>query len=159
LNKCKDDVPMADDLDFGIVLALAYQRFVDELHAELAAHGITDLRSSYGYVLRTLAEAPMNQRSLAHRLGVTDQAIAKLVAEMARRKLIARSPDPDDARARLLVVGSRGQDVLRIARAFHARFERRLARAHGDDVATTRRVLEEVIGRAGDAGPPRLRLV
>ncbi|HEU0029918.1 MAG TPA: MarR family transcriptional regulator [Kofleriaceae bacterium] len=149
---------MQEALDFGIVLALAYQTFVDELHAELAAHGITDLRPSYGYVLRTLAEAPLNQRALAHRLGVTDQAIAKLVAEMARRKLVARAPDPDDARARLLVVGPRGKDVLRIAHAFHGKFERRLERALGDDVATTRRVLEHVIGTGAPAAT-RLRLV
>src|SRR5688572_32540465 len=34
-------------------IALAYQQFVDELHAELARHGIRDIRPTYGYVLRS----------------------------------------------------------------------------------------------------------
>jgi DNA-binding MarR family transcriptional regulator len=146
--------------DFGIVLALAYQQFVEELHAELARHGIRDIRPSYGYVLRTIAQGPLNQRELAARLGVTEQAIGKVVTEMVRRKFLRRAVDPDDARARKLALGTRGEEMLRHARKFHARFEAQLTDELGDAVAATRRVLAHVIGRAeGDAQPVRLRLV
>jgi DNA-binding MarR family transcriptional regulator len=100
--------------DFGIALALAYQQFVDELHAELAKHGLRDIRPSYGYVLRTVEQAPLNQRELAEHLGVTEQAIGKLVNEMVRRKFLRRIVNPNDARARTLVLGVRGEDVLRL---------------------------------------------
>jgi DNA-binding MarR family transcriptional regulator len=146
--------------DFGIVLALAYQQFVDQLHAELARHGIRDIRPSYGYVLRTVEQQPLNQRELAKSLGDTEQAIFKLVTEMVRRKFLRRTVDPGDARARKLVLGSRGEQVLRHARRFHAVFEAQLVEELGGAVAATRSVLAHIIARAaGQARPVRLRLV
>ena len=67
------------DRDFGVALALGYQVMVRELHAELARHGLTGLGSSYGYILRTVEAGPLNQRQLAERLDVSDQAIGKVV--------------------------------------------------------------------------------
>lgn len=144
--------------DFGIVLALAYQQLVDELHAELARHGIRDIRPSYGYVLRTIEQTPLNQRELAAHLGVTEQAIGKLVAEMVRRRFLRKTIDPTDARARKLALGARGEEVLRHARRFHARFEAQLVEDLGSAVAATRTVLAHIIAR-GEAAAIRLRLV
>jgi DNA-binding MarR family transcriptional regulator len=144
--------------DFGIELALAYQAFVADLHAELARHDLTGLGSSYGYILRTVEEGPINQRQLAERLEISDQAIGKTVTEMVRRKFLKRRVDPADARARQLVLGSRGEDTLRHARRFHAKFEAALVDELHADVAATRRVLSHIIERAGGAGA-RLRLV
>ena len=144
--------------DFGIVLGLAYQGFVTRLHADLARRGFRDIGPTVGYVLRVLADEPMNQRQLSQRLGITDQAIMKIIDDMARRGFVVRVVDPDDARARRLELGARGQALLRAARQFHARFERALARELGASVATTRRVLEHIVARApGDAGKGRLR--
>ena len=144
--------------DFGIELALAYQALVEQLHAELARHGLTGLGSSYGYILRTVDDGPINQRQLAERLGVSDQAIGKVVSEMVRRKFLGRRVDPEDARARQLVVGPRGAETLRHARAFHAKFEAALVKRLGADVAATRRVLASIIESA-DGEHARLRLV
>lgn len=144
--------------DFGILLGLAYQGFVAQLHADLARHGFHDIGPTVGYVLRVLADGPINQRQLGRRLGITDQAIMKIVDDMERRRFIVRAADPDDARARRLELAARGQALLRAARSFHARFERALARELGASAATTRRVLEHIVARApGDAGKGRLR--
>jgi DNA-binding MarR family transcriptional regulator len=144
--------------DFGILLGLAYQGFVTRMHADLARRGFRDIGPSVGYVLRVLADEPMNQRQLSQRLGITDQAIMKIIDDMASRGFVVRVIDPDDARARRLELGARGQALLRAARQFHARFERELVRELGASVATTRRVLEHIVGQApGDAGKGRLR--
>ena len=141
-------------------MALAYQQFVEELHAELARHGIRDIRPSYGYVLRTIEQQPLNQRELAARLGVTEQAIGKLVSEMVRRKFLRRTVDATDARARRIVLAARGEEVLRHARRFHVRFEAQLANELGTAVSAMRAVLAHIIDRGGpDARPARLRLV
>lgn len=146
--------------ELGILLAQAYQAFVEQLHDELARQGIRDLRASHGYVLRTIEHAQLNQRELAARLGVTEQAIGKLVTEMVRRKLLRRTVDPTDARARRLALGSRGEQVLHHARRFHARLEAELVAKLGDAVAATRAVLAHVISRDGvPPSPARLRLV
>lgn len=146
------------DRDFGVTLALGYQVMVRELHAELARHGLTGLGSSYGYILRTVEAGPLNQRQLAERLEVSDQAIGKTVSEMVRRKFLKRRVDPDDARARQLVLGPQGEATLRHAKQFHAKFEAKLAADLGGDVAATRRVLAHIIAR-GDGADAQLRLV
>ncbi|MCA9673646.1 MAG: winged helix-turn-helix transcriptional regulator, partial [Myxococcales bacterium] len=105
--------------DFGVLLGLAYQAFVDQLHVELARHGFKELVPSYGYVLRAVAEGPINQRALSRRLGITDQGAGAIVAAMTRRRLLTRQRDPDDGRARLLVLAPRGEELLRVARRFH----------------------------------------
>src|SRR5881392_129314 len=111
--------------DFGILLGLAYQGFVEALHAHLAEHGFTKLGSSHGYVVRAVAATPdMSQRDLAARLAITEQRAGQVVEEMVRGKFLVRRRDPDDARARVLALGPRGEELLRLARAFHASYER-----------------------------------
>jgi DNA-binding MarR family transcriptional regulator len=146
--------------DFGILLGLAYQTFVARLHEHLRADGFTDIAPTYGYVLRAIADEPMNQRQLSKLLGITDQGTGKIVNEMERVRLVKRIADPEDARARVLTLGPRGRELLASARAFHAKFERQLARELGGAVATTRRVLEAIVGDADASagrGPRRLR--
>jgi DNA-binding MarR family transcriptional regulator len=144
--------------DFGILLGLAYQGFVTRLHADLARRGFRDIGPTVGYVLRTIADEPLNQRQLSRRLGITDQGAMKIVDDMERRGFLVRVADHRDGRARRLELGPRGKALLAAARRFHARFERALAAELGDPVATTRRVLEHIVAQApGDAGKGRLR--
>lgn len=44
----------ADAPDFGILLALAFRVYVDELHAELAARGFPDMKPGFGVVFRAV---------------------------------------------------------------------------------------------------------
>lgn len=64
---------------------------------------------------------------------------------MERARLGERFPDPDDARARLLTLGSRGRKLFAAARRFHARFEQNLLRRFGGSAPATRRVLEAIV--------------
>jgi MarR family transcriptional regulator for hemolysin len=145
--------------DFGILLGLAYQGFVEQLRAHLAARGFARLGPAYGYVLRALAAEPgLRQRALARRLAISDQGTNKIIEAMVRDRLIERRPDPADGRANQLHLAARGQALLRCARAFHSRFERRLAGRHGASAAATRRVLEAIIaGADGETARGRLR--
>jgi DNA-binding MarR family transcriptional regulator len=145
--------------DFGILLGLAYQTFTDELRAHLRAQGFDDLGGSYGYVFRALADAPLHLTDLAALLGITDPGMAKIVQEMAERSYVARDPDPNDGRAKLVSLAARGRAALAAARRFHATYERRLATTAGaKEAATARRVLELLVGTTGiDAAHARLR--
>src|SRR3954454_25318728 len=89
-------------VDLGILLGLAYQTFVDRLRADLAGRGFDDLGGAYGYVFRALADEQPSQRELARRLGITDQGMAKIIAEMIARRYVERAVDPDDSRVKRL---------------------------------------------------------
>jgi len=149
--------PARQGHDLGILLALAYQRFVEELHAELATTGVSEVGRSDGYVFRALDEGPLTVSVLAGRLGVSKQGAAQIVADMEARGLVRRRPDPTDGRARLLELTDRGRGVLETARRFHRAFEQRLVAELGaGPVAGLVGTLEHVAGEE-TLRDPRLR--
>jgi DNA-binding MarR family transcriptional regulator len=147
------------DPDFGILLALAYQQFVSELHQDLGERGFDDLARSDGYIFRALDAAPLTTSALAERLGISKQGAGQMVDDMTRRGYLQSRPDPSDRRARLLELSTRGRTALDAARAFHRRYEQRLARRHGRaHVDTVRAVLTAMAPTYGEGAlDPRLR--
>jgi DNA-binding MarR family transcriptional regulator len=145
--------------DLGILLALAYQQFVSELHQDLAERGFDDLARSDGYVFRALDSEPLTTSVLSDRLGITKQGAGQLVEDMTRRGYVESGPDPKDRRARLLRLTARGRDALAAARDFHRRYEQRLARRHGRaHVDTVRAVLTAMAPTYGNGAlDPRVR--
>jgi DNA-binding MarR family transcriptional regulator len=145
---------LATPLDFGILLGLAFQSFSDELRADLARRGFTDLGKSYGLVFRALADEALHLNELAHYLGITAQGASKLIDEMAERGYVERVPDPKDGRAKRLELAPRGRSVLAHARRFHRSYERQLRERLGPRLAgDVRSALEGMLG----AGSTRLR--
>lgn len=148
---------MTSAIDFGVLLGLSYQAFVDELRAVLQAKGFTDLGPSYGYVFRALGAEALHLRALAQRLGMTDQGAAKIVDEMEAHGYVERHAHPEDGRIKRLRLAGRGRAALAAARRFHRSYERRLAERLGArEVAIARRILEAIAG-SGDAAGAHLR--
>ena len=146
--------------DFGILLGLAYQSFTDLLRASLAKQGFDDLGGAYGYVFRALADEHPSQRELAVRLGITDQGMAKILAEMVERRYVERHPDPEDSRIKRLRLGPRGKSALRAARRFHATFEQQLETRMGKPAVRKLRQMLVAIAERGvesDLAQARLR--
>jgi DNA-binding MarR family transcriptional regulator len=145
-------------LDLGILIGLAYQGFTAELRAALAAQGFRDLGGAYGYVFRAVVDREPSQRELAQGLGITDQGMAKIVAEMVARGYLERRADPLDRRIKRLRLAGRGRAALRAARRFHASFERRLARSAGGAAVRTLRRLLAVTAGGGEAALAKVPL-
>ena len=152
---------MTTPVDFGILLGLAYQTFVDELRADLQSRGFSDVGGAFGYVFRALDQEDLNLRQLAERLGMTDQGAAKIVNDMEAGAYVERYPDPVDGRVKKLRLARRGVAALGAARKFHQAYERRL----GDqlklaDPSNLRRLLDAIVSNSGtDAAHARLRAV
>ena len=127
--------------DFGILLGLAYNAFVDDLNAHLHDAGFDDIGRSFGYVFRLLADQEMTLRDVASALEMTSQGAMKIIDEMEAAGYVERLPDEADGRVKRLRLTDRGRAALRAARRFHRDEERRLARRWGADVAATVRVV------------------
>jgi len=150
--------PSAQPLDLGILMTLAYQQFVTELHASLAGSGFDDLGRSDGVVFRALAQRQMSVSNLADLLEISKQGAAQIATDMERRGYLARQPDPDDRRAWLLGLSERGAAALAAARAFHHRYERGLVKRCGTEtVGVLRSVLTEMAGSTAVRPDPRLK--
>jgi DNA-binding MarR family transcriptional regulator len=149
---------MDKDLDFGILLGLGYQTFVDELNSWMADQGFADLGRNYGYVFRALHEEPLQLNQLAERLGMTNQGALKIVNEMESRDYVDRHDDPQDGRAKLLKLAARGKAAVKAARRFHSSFELALRKRLGAaKVDALRAALEAMITDGADAAHRRLR--
>ncbi len=150
------------DYDFGILLGLAYQTFVDHLNARLAERGFADLRPAFGYVFRALAEQPLTSGQFATRLGITAQGAGKLVDHMVEAGYVERRLDTDDRRTKWLSLTSRGGAAMAAARAIHQDVEQQLEADLGaPTVATLRTVLQHLVAtyQPGPSDTPRtLRL-
>lgn len=145
--------------DLGVLLALAYQQFVSELHDDLGERGFDDLARSDGYVFRALDAQALTTSALADRLEISKQGAGQVVEEMTRRGYLQSRPDPSDGRARLLELSDRGRRALAAARDFHRRYEQRLARRHGrGHVDTLRAMLTAMAPTYGEGAlDPRVR--
>jgi DNA-binding MarR family transcriptional regulator len=148
------------EADFGLLFALAFRCYLDHLHGELEHAGFTGGRSAFGPVLRALRAGDSTLVGLARDLGVTKQAVARVIEDMRSDGLVDQRSDPADGRARLLSLTARGRTMVETAIGIGARFESALASELGDDrVRELRADLEHVVGRAGAAGELAARRV
>jgi DNA-binding MarR family transcriptional regulator len=138
-----------EQLDFGVLLGLAYNQFVAELHDRLAEEGFTGIKPAFGFAFKVLQAERLTTSELAARLGITPQGAAKTVEEMAAAGYVTRIPDPADKRVRRLALTERCRSLLAAAHEFHAGYEQRLAAELGPaKVAVLREVLDAITARA-----------
>ena len=148
------------EIDTVTALHLAGLALTTEALNRLHAAGHSDLRISHGFVVQHLVEGPVRVGDLATRMGVTQQAASKAVAELAALGYLERGADPDDARVRRIGLSARGRAAVAVTRAVRADIERELAAALGADrVEAARRTSLDALEWAGGADAVRARRV
>jgi DNA-binding MarR family transcriptional regulator len=129
-------------MDLAILLTGAARVVADRLGAAVQAAGIDDMRTPYGFVIRTLADRDRTLTEVAELLSVTKQAAIKVVDEMEQRGFLRRQPHPQDRRAKVLSLTTKGHRVRAAALAASHDIERELAGAIGRaDLDATRRTI------------------
>jgi len=99
--------------DLALLLLGGFRSLVDQAVVELEARGFADVRPVHDFAMRAIAAGAGNTSELGRRLAVTKQGAAKIVAVLEERGYVAREADPDDARAKRLLVTPLGFEVLR----------------------------------------------
>jgi len=150
----------AEGLELSLVSLFAGWAMTDEVQRRLADQGYGELRFNDGVVFQHVLAAPLSISALAERMGVTQQAASKAVADLERRGLLTREVAPDDARTRHLHLTERGLASIEAARAHRRNLEAELVEEFGsDEVAATRRLLAAIVTRLGAAEAVRNRRV
>ncbi|MGV9857382.1 MarR family winged helix-turn-helix transcriptional regulator [Gordonia sp. NPDC003425] len=67
-----------------------------------------------------IGHGPLRLSELAERESVTMPTMSRIVAGLEQQGLVARTPDPEDGRARLLVATDAGTELIRHARSAKA---------------------------------------
>jgi DNA-binding MarR family transcriptional regulator len=140
--------PRPADLELSLLALFAGWAMAGELQRRLTADGYGDLRFNDGVVIQHVVAGPLSITELAERMGVTQQAASKAVADLERRGLLARRPSPADARAKLLHLTERGVAAVEGARSRRVALEAELvAEFGGERVADARALLAAILVR------------
>jgi DNA-binding MarR family transcriptional regulator len=138
------------DPDLAIIVTGAARAVADRLGDAVLRAGIDDMRTSFGFVIRALAERDRTLTELSELLGVTKQAAIKVVDEMELRGYLTRKADPADRRAKVLSLTDKAKRVRRAALRESRRLEKELLDDVGaGDVQAMRRTLLRLLERAG----------
>ena len=148
------------EADLSLASLFAGWALAGEVQRRLAADGHADLRFADGFVFQHLIGGPLPVSALARRLGVSQQAASKTVADLERRGYVERAPDPADARARPVALTARARDAIEGARRHRAALAEDLAERLGfRRVEAARRLLLDVVRELGGADAVRGRQV
>jgi DNA-binding MarR family transcriptional regulator len=116
----------------------AYYWTDESLQNLLRADGRPTLPRTQSMIMVNVADGCTRPAELARRLGISRQAVQQTIAEMEAMRLIQLSPDPDDARAKVVQFSPKGASIqraaLRAIRAVDAELERRLGKREFDSL-------------------------
>ena len=144
------NVPADVRIDAVLQLQLIGRLLADQTMQKLWDAGFDDLRESDGYVFQHLVPGALAITELAARLGVTQQAVSKSVADLEARGYVVRKSDADDARVRLVELSERGARVIKTTRSVRAALEKKLLKEVGDARRFTR-ALDDIAQALGGA--------
>lgn len=147
-------------LDLPLTALFAGWAMTDEVQRRLAERGFGELRLNDGVVIQHVLAAPLSITALAERLGVTQQAASKAVADLERRGLLRRAADPSDARTKLLHLTEHAQAAVEATRVLRQDLQEEIESKYGAGrVEDARNLLAAVIGRYGGDDAIRARRV
>ena len=122
--------PIPTQLDLGY-LALFLGLRVNELVLQrLAKAGMTRVRESHGYVIQHLIEKERSISELAARMGVSQQASSKVVAELVDLRVLQLTK-AKDRRTKVVRLSSYGWKIVRLGRSGRTQLHGRLVRQIG----------------------------
>ncbi|MEV4284101.1 MarR family transcriptional regulator [Nonomuraea bangladeshensis] len=149
------------DLDTGTLALFVGFAAASVVQESLAEQGFSGLRFAHGYVFQHLVgDVGPTVGDLAPKLGVTQQAASKTVAELERLGYVERLADPRDARIRRVHLTGRGREAVAIARRAREALESRLAERGGKRrLEECRALLADLLDELGGAPAVRHREV
>lgn len=113
----------AEELNVGLLLFIPYRAMETHIFRTLAAAGFDDFTPAQAKVMQRIRPEGSRLTELAEAAQVTKQTASFLLDQLERAGYVRRTPDPRDARARLVQVAERGQAARPIADAAVAEVE------------------------------------
>ena len=134
--------------DLGRLLLEAHRSLADEWVASMAERGYPNARSGHAVIALTIDRRTGTRLTdLAERARMTKQGMMLLVDDLEGRGFVRRVADPEDARAKIVRLTTRGRTYVAESRRALQAVEGRVRRAWGDRrYQQMRDVLEWVVG-------------
>lgn len=129
----------------GALLRAPWEAVRARMLVRLRENGFADFEPVHFTVFRYPSPDGARPSELAVRLGISKQSLNYLLRDLERLGYLERRPDPDDLRAKRIVVTRRGKAAIKIIRAAVAELEQEWAGQLGERrFAQLRRLLVEL---------------
>jgi DNA-binding MarR family transcriptional regulator len=102
------------ELNLGLLLLIPY-RFLEQSVLEAVRQAGYDMPLNQARVFQRIDAHGSRLSELAEASQLPKQTVGSIVDQMERAGYVRRVPDPDDARARLVVVADRGREAIELA--------------------------------------------
>ena len=112
-----------DELGVGLLLFIPYRELERRVFAALAEAGFDDFTPAQARLMQRIGPDGTRLTELAEAAQVTKQTASFLVDQLERTGYVRRTPDPTDARARLVRIAERGLAAQPVAEAAVAEVE------------------------------------
>jgi DNA-binding MarR family transcriptional regulator len=119
----QDPGPGDEDLNVGLLLFIPYRAMESRVFRALAEAGFDDFTPAQARVMQRIGPDGTRLTELAEAAQVTKQTAGFLVDQLERAGYVRRTPDPTDARARLVRIAERGAAAQPAAAAVVAEVE------------------------------------
>ncbi len=100
-------------LDLTSLLSFSFSTLIDELHDRLSELGFGDIRPAHGFMFKCITPNGATGIELAEYLGITKQAVSKMVDYLEGRGYVMRQTHPTDKRGKIIVLTERGWLVVK----------------------------------------------
>ncbi|WP_312476500.1 MarR family transcriptional regulator [Neobacillus sp.] len=102
-----------NELDLTSLLSLSFRALIDELHDRLRELGFGDIRPAHGFMFKCITPNGATGIELAEYLGITKQAVSKMVDYLEKSGYVVRQTHPTDKRGKIIVLTERGWLVVK----------------------------------------------
>ncbi|HEX8934570.1 MAG TPA: MarR family transcriptional regulator [Pseudonocardiaceae bacterium] len=144
---------MPGELNIGLLLYLPYRFLENRVFTALAQAGYGDVTPAQARIFQRIGPAGTRLTELAEAAQVTKQTAGFLVDQLENAGYVERTPDPTDARARLVRITTRGAATIPISQAAIAAIEQEWASHLGEQRMAQ---LREALARLREITDPYL---
>lgn len=114
-----------NELDLTSLLSLTFSISINELHDRLNELGFGDIRPVHGFMFKRLTPNGATGIELAEFLGISKQAVSKMVDYLEQCGYIIRKAHPTDKRGKIIVLTERGLLVVQAKEKIITEIEQR----------------------------------
>ncbi|MGO4695986.1 MarR family winged helix-turn-helix transcriptional regulator [Paenibacillus sp. 2TAB26] len=113
------------ELDLTSLLSLSFSVSINELHNRLSELGFDDIRPVHGFMFKCINPNGATGIELAEYLGVTKQAVSKMVDYLEQCGYVIRKAHPTDNRGKIIILTERGWLVVKAKEKILTEIEQR----------------------------------
>jgi DNA-binding MarR family transcriptional regulator len=140
------DLEKVRDANTGQLLLKAARLWNEQAIERVQASGATGFRAAHTRLLPHISPEGIRITELAERVGITKQAVGKLIDDLEAQGVVAREPDPSDGRALRVRYTDRGAKALLQGLGILAELEREVAKTVGKKrMAELNGILSDVV--------------